>query len=83
MLAIEGALHSLSQRSVTQIVREHRRPRDGLQHGPMRAGRRQQRDDQQDVAESGKHNWTFASWWTEVKDALQQSQITVANEREA
>ena len=83
MPSVESALQGLGERGCAQIVRQHRCPGDRLQHSPMRAGRRQQRNDQQDMAESGEHELTFENWRTEVKDAFRQNQIRVANEHKA
>lgn len=72
MFAVESALQGLRERGCAQIVSEHRRPRDGLQHGPVGAGRREQRSDQQDMAESGEHIRTLENWRAEVKICLNE-----------
>ena len=38
-----------------KIVREHRRPRDGLQQRPMRAEHRHEREDEKNFAEPLEH----------------------------
>ena len=90
MPAVERALHSLSEGGGAQIIRQHSRPRDGLQHGPMCTGSRQQRDDQQDVAKSGEHGRHSRSLVFKVKGLfletvfrLRPNQIRVANDRKA
>ena len=55
MLAVKRALYRLGERAGAPVVCEHRRPRDGLQHCPMRSRRREQRDDQKNVAEPLEH----------------------------
>jgi len=55
MAAVKSALDRFVQRAGAQIVREHRRPRDGLQDGPMRAGGREYGKDQQDMAKFAGH----------------------------
>ena len=44
------------ERTRPQIVREHRRPRDRLQHRPVRTGRRHQRHNHTQFAEPREHN---------------------------
>ena len=46
MVAVEGAFNRLDQRTFLQVIRQHLRPGNGLQHQPMRAGRHQQRNNQ-------------------------------------
>jgi hypothetical protein len=55
MLAIEGLCESRWQGSGAGIVGEHGGPRDRLQHHPMRAGRAQQGNDQQQMSKAGEH----------------------------
>ncbi|MGO8838835.1 MAG: hypothetical protein ACLQAH_06860 [Limisphaerales bacterium] len=55
MLAVERVRHSFGERLRAQIVCQHRRPRDRLQHGPMKAGGGDQRNHYQKFAESDKH----------------------------
>jgi hypothetical protein len=38
-----------------EIIRQHRRPRDGLQHGPMPTRRAKQREGEKQMAEPNKH----------------------------
>lgn len=55
MFAIERARHRLLQGNRMKIIRQHRRPRDGLKHQPMCAGRRQHGDNHQHMAKSSEH----------------------------
>lgn len=55
MLAIERLGKGRADGFRLEILREHVRPRDGLQYSPMPAGRAEQRDDQQDMAETNEH----------------------------
>ena len=55
MLTIESFFKGLGDGSVAEIFREHVRPRDRLQHDPMSAHRREQRDDQEDMGEFAEH----------------------------
>ena len=38
-----------------EIVRNHRRPRDGLQQRPMRAEHRREREDEKDFTDANEH----------------------------
>ena len=50
MLAIECFGHRLAERAGLEIVREHRRPGDGLQQRPMRADSGYERENDQNFA---------------------------------
>ena len=56
MLAVERVRHSFGERLRAQIVRQHRRPRDRLQHSPMKAVGGDQRNHHQIFAETDKHS---------------------------
>jgi len=53
--AVEGFFQRLRQRRGLDIFRQHRRPGDRLQCGPMRARRGKQRYDHQDLAKTDEH----------------------------
>ena len=55
MLAVKGVRHRLGDGVRAKIVRQHRRPRHGLQHGPMRIRRRDEREDHRPFAEPDEH----------------------------
>ena len=55
IIAIKGAGHGFGKRVRAQIVREHRRPRDRLQRGPMRAGGGDERHYHENSAEPNEH----------------------------
>ena len=55
MLAVERVRHRFVESVRAKIVREHRRPRDRLQRGPMRAGCRDERNDHEDFADPDGH----------------------------
>jgi hypothetical protein len=59
MVAVESLCHRLGHGTGLEIFREHVRPRDGLEHGPMPVNRRQQRDDQEDMTDFMQHNVIF------------------------
>ena len=46
MFAVESALHRFGNGNAVKILREHVRPRDSLEHGPMPANRRDERNNQ-------------------------------------
>lgn len=55
MLAIERVAHRLGDRAGREVGREHRRPRDGLQRGPVRAGRQDEGEDNQKFSAAREH----------------------------
>ena len=57
MLAIESAGDRLAYGATTQILRQHRRPGDRLQHRPMRARRRHKRGNDQDFCKTREHDF--------------------------
>ena len=59
MLAVEGALNRFLQRSRLEILRQHRRPRDGLKRHPMCARCRQDGNDHQHLAKFAEHAHTI------------------------
>ena len=52
VLAVECALHCLTEAVALKVFRKHRCPRDRLEERPMAACRCEQRNREQDVAES-------------------------------
>jgi len=74
---VESLFNRRCQRAMVQIARQHRCPRDGLQYGPMGAGGGDQRENQQDIANPGKHAATLAQSRSGVKSANRASQRTV------
>ena len=56
MFAVKRVGHGLGERTRAQVVRQHRRPCDGLQHGPMRAGGRDQRHNHTTFSKPREHN---------------------------
>ena len=56
MRAIESFGERFADGFSLEIVREHVRPRDGLQHSPMPTRRAEQREDQKDMAETNEHS---------------------------
>lgn len=54
--AVERLGERRADRLGLEIVREHVRPRDGLQNSPMPTCRAKQRDDQKDMAETNEHS---------------------------
>lgn len=55
MFAVECVRHSFGERLRAQIVCQHRRPRDRLQHGPVKASCCDQRNNHNKFAKTGKH----------------------------
>ena len=55
MIAVESFRHGLCDGLLAKIVREHRRPRDGLQQRPMRAEHRHERENEENFAEPLEH----------------------------
>ncbi len=55
MFAVKRFDQRVRDRTGMKIFREHRRPCDRLQRGPMSARRREQRDNHQDMAKSDEH----------------------------
>jgi len=55
MVAVESFRHGFFNRVRAKIIREHRRPRDGLQQRPMRAKHRREREDEKDFANAHEH----------------------------
>ena len=55
MVAVESFRHGLLDGVRAKIVREHRRPRDGLQQRPMRAKGRRERNDEANFSDSDEH----------------------------
>ena len=67
MLAIERLRHGFGDGLRAKIVRKHRRPRNRLQHGPMRVRRRDEREDHKDFTEPDEHGSTLAFCFSQVK----------------
>lgn len=59
MRAVERFRKGFADGFGLEVRREHVGPRDGLQHGPMSARCAQQREDQENVAESFQHRGDF------------------------
>ena len=55
MFAIESFGNGCGQSVAAQIVGEHRRPRDRLQRGPVRAGGQHQREHDEAFSKTRKH----------------------------
>lgn len=55
MLTVESLRHGFRDGMCAKIIREHRRPRDGLQECPMRAEHRHEREDETDFADADEH----------------------------
>ena len=55
MLPVKSFCDRGLKRTGLEIVREHRRPCDGLQRRPMRAQHRREREDEKDFAEPLEH----------------------------
>ena len=55
IFAVKRAGHGFGKRVRAQVVRQHRRPRDRLQHGPMRAGARDERNHHKNFAKPDEH----------------------------
>src|SRR5690349_9219828 len=67
MIAVKGLRDRLGKRGVAQIVSKHCRPGDGLQHGPMPADGRNERDCQQELAGAFEHVTTLQQAIASVK----------------
>ena len=67
MVAVERVRHGFGERLRAQIVCQHRRPRDRLQHGPMQAGGCDQRNHHKKFAETGKHTEILLFCQAQVK----------------
>lgn len=52
VFTVEGLAHRLGHVAVAKIIREHRSPRDGLEHRPMAADRRKKRGDDEQMADT-------------------------------
>ena len=50
MGAVEGPLHRLDKRGALRVLHEHRSPRDGLQHEPVRAAAHEECEHEQEPA---------------------------------
>lgn len=59
MIAVESFRHGFPGRMCAKIIREHRRPRDGLENRPMRAEHRHKRNNQEKFSEADEHNNIF------------------------
>ena len=59
MLAVESFSKCRREGRGVQIVREHIRPRDGLERSPMPAHGRDERDDQENMAKLAEHATTM------------------------
>jgi len=55
MIAIKSFRHGFFDILIAKIVREHRRPRDGLQQRPMCSEHRHEREDEKKFAEPLEH----------------------------
>jgi hypothetical protein len=69
MLAVEGAFDGFRYRTGLKVARQHRGPGDRLKHDPMPARRREDGDNQQDMAKPVEHRRTVASHPRGVKVA--------------
>lgn len=56
MFAVESFRHGLFDGVGAKIVREHRRPRHGLQANPVQSGRRNEGDNHAEFAEADEHS---------------------------
>lgn len=55
MFSVKRLGHCLGECMCLQIVRQHGDPRDGLQRCPMQSGDRDERENHQEFAPTGKH----------------------------
>ena len=55
MRAVKSLGNGFRKRFALKIVGEHRRPRDGLQRHPVRAGRQNQRENDENFSEARQH----------------------------
>ena len=72
MLAVESPDDRRRKRRSLQVVRQHRRPRDGLQGGPMQARREDERSDHCTFAEAGEHGTNLERIWPGAQVARRQ-----------
>ena len=55
MIAVESFRHGFFDGLRAKIIREHRRPRNGLQQSPMRSEHRREREDEKDFSKPLEH----------------------------
>ena len=67
MFAVESFRHGFCDGLCAKIVREHRRPRDGLQQRPMRAEHRHEREDEKNFANTDEHKIKLVKKFTKSK----------------
>ena len=62
MLAVKGFRNGLGQAAGLKIVRQHRRPGDGLENCPMATNGREEGGDYNKVTKTAKHGQIIARW---------------------